>query len=79
MNQPKKDPFHLYVLFESPFESVSTVSEGYPSLVSVAHPRLFTEKFYFVSKKTYRTVPVPVGRFSEAICRRNVFTNYRWL
>jgi hypothetical protein len=32
MNQPRKDPLS-FVLFESPFTSVSTVSRGQPSLV----------------------------------------------
>jgi hypothetical protein len=34
MNQPRKDPL-TFVLFESPFTSVSTASRGLPSLVSL--------------------------------------------
>jgi hypothetical protein len=38
MNQPTKKGFLSFVIFESPFTSVSTVSRGHPSLVSLETP-----------------------------------------
>jgi hypothetical protein len=37
-NEPTKEGPLSFVLFESPFTSVSTVSRGHPSLVSLATP-----------------------------------------
>ncbi len=43
LNEPTKEEPLSFVLFESPFASVSTVSKGHPSLVSLvlhsAHPQ----------------------------------------
>jgi hypothetical protein len=43
-NKPTKEGPLLFVLFESPFTSVSTVSRGHPSLVSL--PETIDQLFY---------------------------------
>ncbi len=44
-NQPRKDPFH-FVLLESPFISISTVSRGHTAKTKYISKQLFPEQEY---------------------------------